>query len=260
MQLEDGWAIQNQTEKLCLSQTCLKTRKIHGLRHKTSLKVLPPMRLGGAKLKQLPNASNRQLSLDLGPVYGLDVPITHPGDSWSDVPGNSQLFKRSFIAETVFSSLLCHLLEKSISSSFSGEELLLLKGAWPREEYLPFSMLLENCSSHVPQSTLPSGRSVLTWKRLLQMEYGLARLPKPALWGRSIASKPQEVAKWHLMQYYLPCLDHKVFTFKISCSRQEAVYGHLYKHGSIFFLPLLWSECSRGVSSSAWPAGEGLLW
>lgn len=41
----------------------------------------PPTRLGGTKLKQLPNTSNTQLAFDLGPIYGLDLPFIHLGDS-----------------------------------------------------------------------------------------------------------------------------------------------------------------------------------
>lgn len=101
----------------------------------------------------------------------------------------------------------CFLLSLSIynfiSSSFSGEELLLLKGDFPIQEYLPSWMPLEICSSWVPEAIGQSGRSVVM-RREAWIEYWPTRMSRPAFWSRSVVSKIQK-RTWNIGKLQSHC-------------------------------------------------------
>lgn len=162
------------------------------------------MRLGWTKLSQLPNTSNTALALYqyMGwtcPLSMLETPKTpFLIRKASKTP---LFFQRKVLLETASSTravslpswcLLSLSIYNFISSSFSGEELLLLQGDFPIQDYLPSWMPLENCSSRIPEAIGQSGRSVVMRRQEAWVEYWPTRMSRPAFWSRSVVSKIQK--------------------------------------------------------------------
>lgn len=85
-----------------------------------------------AKYIQYVTVIRSRSNLWIGPVRHPSWWLLRHFSSWGACD-NSQLLKGNFTAELVF-SFPCHLLDNFIFSSFSGEELLLLKGVFLRKE------------------------------------------------------------------------------------------------------------------------------